>query len=52
MIADIEACRHTYYVQECTPRTEVRVVARNGRKHLQTIADATDRNNLDNLPNC
>ncbi|MEX2486072.1 MAG: DUF3892 domain-containing protein [Nitriliruptoraceae bacterium] len=28
------------------------VVERGGRKHLQTTADPTSKNNLDNLPDC
>lgn len=51
-IADIEANSHSYYVEEAGYRSEVSVVTTNGRKHLQTYADATSKNNLDNLPDC
>ncbi len=50
-IAHIENGTHTYYVN-VTRRVDVRVVDRNGKKHLQTTPDATDKNNLDNLPDC
>jgi len=51
-ISDIENGVHTYYVKEAGYRTDVRVVQRGTKKHLQTTADSTSANNLDNLPNC
>jgi hypothetical protein len=52
-IWQIESKIHTYFVQEPgTARVNVQVVARNGRKHLQTTADESSKNNLDNLPDC
>jgi hypothetical protein len=52
VIADIEYGIHIYYVEEQTPRTLVTVVTRYGKKHLQTTADGSHRNNLKGLPNC
>jgi|GEM_PF-487966 len=51
-IADIENRTHRYFVNEAGYESEVHVVERGGRKHLRTYADATSKNNLDNLPNC
>ena len=52
-IQQIENRTHTYYVQQPgTSRVEVRVIHRNGRKHLQTTSDSSSKNNLDNLPDC
>lgn len=51
-IGDIEGRVHRYYVNEAGYETDVNVVSRDGKKHLQTTADSTSRNNLDNLPDC
>ncbi len=52
-IRDIESGTHRYYVREVgTQRVYVRVISRLTGKHLQTEADASLGNNLDNLPNC
>jgi hypothetical protein len=51
-INDIETSTYAYYVEEQTPRTYVQVVNRQGSKHLQTTADRSSKNNLDNLPDC
>ena len=51
-IADIDSKSHRYYVNEAGHETDVRVITRDGKKHLQTTADKTSRNNLDNLPDC
>jgi len=52
-IYDIESGAHSYYVLWSDGKeTEIRVV--NGRtgKYLRTDRDSTERNNLDDLPNC
>jgi len=51
-IRDIDGGTIKYYVEEQTPRTYVQVVERGNKKHLQTTADRTSKNNLDNLPDC
>jgi Protein of unknown function (DUF3892) len=51
-IDDIEDDRHSYYTQEESYRSEVRVVDGANGKYLRTDADSTSRNNLDNLPDC
>ena len=52
-ISDIESGKHMYYVHEAGYRSEVHVyTGADGKKHLRTYADATSRNNLDNLPDC
>jgi hypothetical protein len=51
-IADIELGRHTYYVPWKSGRTEIRVVNGPRGKYLRTDRDRTDRNNLDDLPDC
>lgn len=51
-IRDIETSAHTYYVEEAGYRSEISVATRSGRKYLRTYADATSKNNLDNLPDC
>ena len=51
-ISDIELKLHSYYVNESGTRSDVYIVNRNGKKHLQTTPDKSSRNNLDNLPNC
>lgn len=53
-INDIESGLHTYYVPwKSVGRTEIRVVhsVRYG-KYLRTDRDSTDKNNLDDLPEC
>jgi len=52
VIKDIEGGLHTYFVDAAGYETTVNVVNRNGTKHLQTTADTTSKNNLDNLPDC
>lgn len=51
-IADIEDDIHRYYVNEAGYETDVRVITRGSKKHLQTSSDSTSKNNLDNLPDC
>lgn len=54
-IRDIESGLHTYYVPWNSGRTEIRVVkdssVKDG-KYLRTDRDDTDKNNLDDLPDC
>ena len=51
VIHNIENNRYDYYVQERTPKTDVHVVSEeDGSKYIRTDADATDKNNLENLP--
>lgn len=51
-ISDIENNIHRYYVTVNNREVEIKVVQRNGKKHLRTDPDKTTSNNLDNLPNC
>ena len=52
-INDIEHGLHRYYVLwRGGPRTEIRVVNGATGKYLRTDADTTNRNNLDDLPDC
>ncbi len=51
-ISDIENRLHRYFVQEAGEAVWVKVVQGATGKFLRTDADATSRNNLDNLPNC
>lgn len=54
-IGDIEDEVHTYYVPWKSGRTEIRVVkdsSVSGGKYLRTDRDDTERNNLDDLPDC
>ena len=52
-IRDIESHLHTYYViWPEGKRTEVRVVNGPAGKYLRTDRDNTERNNLDDLPDC
>ncbi len=51
-ISDIETGNHSYYVEEAGYQSTVKVHQRNGSKYLRTDADATSKNNLDNLPDC
>ena len=51
VIHNIENNRYDYYVQERTPKADVHVVSEeDGSKYIRTDADATDKNNLENLP--
>lgn len=51
-IRDIESGAHTYHVPWKTGRTEIRVVDDPDGKYLRTDRDSTERNNLDDLPDC
>lgn len=51
-ISDIESSDYTYYVEEESPRSIVKVENRTTGKHLQTTADSSSKNNLDSLRNC
>lgn len=54
-IRDIEQGIHTYHVPWQSGRTEIRVVrdpSVSGGKYLRTDRDQTDKNNLDDLPDC
>jgi hypothetical protein len=51
-IRDIEGGAFVYYVEEQSPRTNVRVVTEGATKYLRTTADTSSKNNLDNLPDC
>jgi hypothetical protein len=44
--------QHTEEKAQHFPQCSVRVYQRHGYKYLKTDADATSRNNLDNLPEC
>ncbi|MFP4554792.1 MAG: DUF3892 domain-containing protein [Actinomycetota bacterium] len=48
-VSDIRSGAHTYFVDEAGHRSDVHVTADG---HLRTDADATSKNNLDNLPDC
>ena len=52
-IRDIELMIHSYYVPwPDGKRTTIRVVEGETGKYLRTDRDDTDKNNLDDLPNC
>lgn len=51
-IADIETKAHTYHVPWASGRTEIRVVNGPTGKYLRTDRDSTEKNNLDDLPDC
>jgi hypothetical protein len=52
-ISDIESKTHRYYVNEAGYETDIAVVERtDGTKFLRTTADKSNKNNLDNLPDC
>lgn len=51
-IADIEGKAHTYYVPWQSGRTEIRVVNGPTGKYLRTDRDSSEKNNLDDLPDC
>lgn len=48
-VSDIRTGTHSYYVNEAGHRSDVHVTSDG---HLRTYADATSKNNLDNLPDC
>lgn len=51
-ISDIESGTHRYYVREEGDGAWVYVVNGPFGKYLRTTADASSKNNLDNLPDC
>jgi len=51
-IRDIGSGQHTYHVPWPDGRTEIRVVHGSHGKYLRTDHDNTQRNNLDDLPDC
>ena len=54
-IRHIENGEHTYHVPWTSGRTEIRVVndaSVSGGKYLRSDRDGTQRNNLDDLPDC
>lgn len=51
-ISDIELNRHSYYVPWPDGRKPIRVVNGPTGKYLRTDRDQTERNNLDDLPDC
>lgn len=51
-IYDIKTGAHTYYVPWKSGRTEIRVVNGQNGKYLRTDHDQTEKNNLDELPDC
>lgn len=51
-IRDLEGGIHTYYVPWKSGRTEIRVVNGPSGKYLRTDRDDTNKNNLDDLPDC
>jgi len=52
-IRDIDNGLHTYYVHQAgTSRTNITVVNGATGKYLRSTADASSKNNLDNLPDC
>jgi hypothetical protein len=53
VINDIESGLHTYYVPwRNDPHTPIRVVNGPYGKYLRSDRDNTERNNLDDLPEC
>ena len=51
-IRDIESGAHSYYVPWPEGSTWIRVVNGKYGKYLRTDRDKTEKNNLDDLPNC
>ena len=51
-IRDIESRTHSYYVAMEGRRVAIRVVDGLTGKYLRTDPDQTERNNLDDLPDC
>ena len=51
-INDIELGLHTYHVPWTNGRTVIRVVNGASGKYLRTDRDNTQKNNLDDLPDC
>ena len=53
VISDIENSIHTYYVHlSGGSRVNIHVVNGPSGKYLRTSGDSTERNNLDDLPDC
>ena len=52
VINDIEGGTHTYHVPWTSGRTDIRVVNGPSGKYLRTERDNTQKNNLDDLPDC
>lgn len=51
-IKHIDGNDYRYFVNEAGYESDVHVYTQNGVKHIKTYADATSKNNLDNLPDC
>lgn len=52
-IRDIESNTHSYYVKSGIKEVYIHVVKKgDGSKYLRTDPDSTDKNNLDELPDC
>jgi hypothetical protein len=51
-IRDIDSGTHSYFVPWKSGRTEIKVVNGVNGKYLRTNRDNTNRNNLDDLPDC
>jgi hypothetical protein len=51
-IAEIKAGTNSYYVEEAGYRTKVEVRGTPPNQFLETVADATHKNNLGKLPDC
>lgn len=51
-IRDIDNNVHTYYVPWRDKETEIRVVPGSNGRYLRTDRDSTNKNNLEELPNC
>jgi len=51
-ISDIECGTHTYHVPWKSGKTNIRVVNGPNGKYLRTDSDDTNKNNLDDLPDC
>ena len=50
IIDDIEKNSQEYVVGIVSPEVEVKVVGKQAKPYLRTVADKTSKNNLDNLP--
>lgn len=51
-ISDIDNGTHTYYVPWKSGRTNIHVVNGPNGKYLRTDRDNSEKNNLDDLPDC
>lgn len=51
-ISDIESGANTYHVPWKSGKTAIRVVSGPNGKYLRTDRDDTNKNNLDDLPDC